>query len=57
MPNDKVSLVDDDVDAVVMVVLSSFIIGALLERFRLTGESTSIMISDKFHTEAQDNRI
>lgn len=45
----KIYLVDDDVDAVVMVVFSSFIIGALLERFKLTGESTSMMISDNFH--------
>lgn len=44
----KIYLVDD-VDAVVMVVFSSFIIGALLDRFKLTGESTSMMISDNFH--------
>jgi hypothetical protein len=39
----------DDVDAVVIVVFSSFIIGALLERFKLTGESTSMIISGNLH--------
>jgi hypothetical protein len=46
---DKIEIYLADVGAVVMVVFSSFIIGALLERFKLTGESTSMIIGDNLH--------
>lgn len=50
LPNGPESLADDVVDAADIVVFNSFIMGALLDLFKLTGESTSMFYNiTKYH--------